>query len=59
MKWLIFAIYWISLVITMRQGQLWMWVILMPTFLLLYSWAEELDDLSGRTGPAVRDWHSE
>ena len=49
-KWIVFGIYWISLVITMRQGALWTWCVLMPTFLLLYSWAEELDV---DTGPAA------
>jgi len=52
MKWLIFGIYWISLVYTMRQGDLWMWILLMPTFLLLYVWAEDCENASG---PAVRD----
>ena len=56
MKWLIFGIYWISLVYTMRQGDLWMWIILMPSFLLLYSWAEEQDDY---IGPAARDHYVE
>ena len=56
MKWLVFFIYWISLVYTMRQGDLWMWIILMPSFLLLYSWAEEQDDY---TGPAARDHYVE
>jgi len=51
MKWLIFAIYWISLVYTMRQGDLWMWWFLMPTFLLLWGWAEGMEDI----GPAVKD----
>lgn len=61
MKWLIFFVYWISLVYTMRQGDLWMWIILLPTFLLVYSWAEEQDDYTGpasqigANGPAVRD----
>lgn len=53
-KWLVFAIYWCSLVLTMRQAALWMWWILMPTFLLLYSWAEELEEYAG---PAARDTH--
>jgi hypothetical protein len=51
MKWLIVAIYWISLVYTMRQGDLWMWWILVPTFLVLYAWAEELEQ---EQGPAAR-----
>ena len=54
MKWLVFFIYWISLVYTMRQGDLWMWIILMPSFLLLYSWAEEQDQ---DNGPAAMDQH--
>ncbi len=49
-KWIVFGIYWISLVLTMRQGALWTWWILMPTFLLLYTWAEEVDLY---TGPAA------
>jgi hypothetical protein len=59
MKWLIFGIYWISLVYTMRQGDLWMWIILMPSFLLVYSWAEEQDDYTVCTGPAARDHYVE
>ena len=51
MKWLIFAIYWISLVYTMRQGDLWMWWILVPSFLVLYAWAEEQEL---EQGPAAR-----
>ncbi len=47
MKWLIFLIYWISLVYTVRQGDLWMWLILMPSFLLLWMWAEEQDQDNG------------
>ena len=49
-KWIVFVIYWISLVITMRQGALWTWWILIPTFLVLYTWAEEVDL---HTGPAA------
>lgn len=49
-KWIVFLVYWFSLVMTMRQGDLWMWLILLPTFLLLWAWAEELDSV----GPAVR-----
>lgn len=51
MKWLVFLIYWASLVYTMRQGDLWMWWFLVPTFLTLYAWAEEQDL---EQGPAVR-----
>lgn len=54
MKFIVFAVYWISLVLTMRQAALWMWLILLPTFLLLYTWAEEQDQY---TGPAARDTH--
>jgi hypothetical protein len=43
MKLMVFVIYWISLVLTMRQAALWMWLILIPTFLVLYVWAEEQD----------------
>lgn len=43
MKLTVFAIYWLSLVLTMRQGAFGMWFILLPTFLLLYLWAEEQD----------------
>ena len=51
MKWLVFFIYWSSLVITMRQGSLWTWWFLIPTFLLLYTWAEDCD---AEQGPAAR-----
>lgn len=51
MKWLIFLIYWVSLVYTMRQGDLWMWWFLVPTFLVLYAWAEEQ---AIEQGPAAR-----
>jgi hypothetical protein len=49
-KWIVFAVYWLSLVLSMRQGALWMWLILLPTFLLLWTWAEEQDEY---TGPAA------
>lgn len=49
-KWIVFAVYWLSLVITMRQAAFGMWLILLPTFLLLYMWAEEQDEY---TGPAA------
>lgn len=50
-KFIVFVIYWSSLVITMRQGALWTWWFLIPTFLLLYQWAEDVDT---EQGPAVR-----
>lgn len=55
-KCIVFAIYWLSLVLSMRQAALWTWLILLPTFLLLWTWAEEMED---HTGPAAGNAHTQ
>ncbi len=54
-KWIVFAVYWLSLVITMRQSALWTWWFLIPTFVLLYTWAEEPEL---QLGPAADHAHA-
>lgn len=55
-KWITFFIYTVFLVLSMRWGAVWLWLIIMPSFLLLMMWAEELDE---PVGPAARDTHKE
>ena len=42
----VFLIYWLSLVLSMSQQHIWLWLILLPTFTLLYTWAEAADDVT-------------
>ena len=58
-KWITFFIYTVFLVLSMRWGAVWLWLIIMPTFLLLMMWAEEDQDWVDTRGPAARDTHIE
>ena len=58
-KWITFFIYTVFLVLSMRWGAVWLWLIIMPSFLLLMMWAEEEDDPVVHRGPAVGDAHIE
>ena len=50
-KWLIFVVFAVLIVIAMRVDQLWTIIVLIPTFAWLYNWAEIIYSV----GPAADD----
>lgn len=45
-KWMVFLFFWVTMTISIHQGDVLAFILLLPAFLILWAWAEELDDMS-------------
>lgn len=43
-KWMIFLFFWITMTISIHQGDVVAFTMLIPAFVILWAWAEELED---------------
>jgi hypothetical protein len=44
LKFIVIMIFWLFLVLGMQRDQLWTWMFILPLFLLVYTWSEQLEE---------------